>query len=83
MALRQQTEDGLTLARLAATAYRSTLQDCAVLWHVAAERCYGLTLREIARLTDEEADLVEPKVTELEEELCRLWPLWTDRAELR
>lgn len=75
-ALRQQTEDALTLARLAATAYGSTLRDCAEGWHVSAEWFYGLILEQIADLTDEEADLLEPKVTELEKALCRQWPVW-------
>jgi len=79
-ALRQQIEDALTLARLAAAAYRSTLRDCASSWHSAAERYYELILAEIAGLTDEEADLLEPEVTELEEELCRLWPVWMDQT---
>jgi len=59
VALRQQIEDALTLPRLAAAAYRSSVRRCAAWWHVAAERSYELILREIARLTGEESDHVE------------------------
>ncbi len=41
-----------------------------------------MILTGVANLSEEDADVLEAAVTNLEERLRRLWPLWSEELEL-
>ena len=71
LAIQQQTEEALNLVRLASEAHRNGLPSFEPLY-AECQRSHEVILAGICTLTDEEADLIEPKFTEFEQELDRL-----------
>jgi hypothetical protein len=69
--IHREAEEALRLARRATDAYRHGLSHRAACFRAAAEQLHTSILAAICHLTDEEADRIEPKVTELERELSR------------
>jgi 3-polyprenyl-4-hydroxybenzoate decarboxylase len=67
--VRQEIKSALELLGCAAKAYRQGQGKRAALLFAAAETSYFEMLVNISDLTEEEADLVEPDITELEVEL--------------
>ena len=78
--LQMQSASALALACAAESAFDAGTDEWAGILHATAERFYSDILTAIARLTDEEADELEPSVTRLESELFRRWPLWKGRS---
>jgi hypothetical protein len=70
--LRKQIAEAEALARTAAFDYETTNETRAAELQLAAERAWATILKAIVDLTEEEADLVEPILTELEEQLLSL-----------
>jgi hypothetical protein len=68
----------LSQAEAAECAYNEGQRQWALLFHRAAESSHHMILRAVADLTDEQADLLEPTITVLENQLRRLWPNWND-----
>lgn len=65
-------DEALWVAKYASTLKNDGLLYTAVVIHAAAEHFHELILAVVGHLTEQEADWVEPSVTELEEELARL-----------
>ncbi len=74
--VRKRIAEAETLATTAAFDYETGNEIRAAELQLAAERAWTTILKAIVDLTEEEADLVEPIFTELEEQLLRL-PLST------
>jgi hypothetical protein len=70
LAVQRKLEVALGLAKLATKSYQNGLHAYAGLLNAAAERSYRSILAAICELSDEEADLIEPMLTDLEAELC-------------
>ncbi len=70
--VRIQIAEAGALARTAASDYKTGKENRAAELQLAAERAWAKILKAIVDLTEEEADLVEPIFTELEEELLSL-----------
>ena len=64
--LRQLTNHALVLAAVASSAYGSGMNRWAGMLHAAAERSCCMVLTGIAKLTDDEADQLEPGVSRIE-----------------
>jgi hypothetical protein len=69
--VRRAAAQALWVAGYAASAYDDGLPYSATAIHAAAGHLLELILAVVSHLTEEEADWVEPSVTELEEELAR------------
>ncbi len=74
-AIRQEAVRAVVMANLAEEAYRTGSYSWATFLH-AAEQSHTLILSRIASLTDDGADLLEPVITSLEKQLCRVSQLW-------
>lgn len=72
LSVQQQAKDALSLARLAVKRYEEGSGLVAARLQAAAERSHSLILAAIRDLTDGDADLAEPTITDLEGELYRL-----------
>jgi hypothetical protein len=69
--IQRQIEEALLLVNVANKQHRAGLLDFEEIFG-EAEEFYAIILAAICRLTDEEADAIEPKFTELELELSAL-----------
>jgi hypothetical protein len=67
----RKIDEALTILRLAAQKHREGAADFEILYR-EAKNSYGVIVVAICTLTDQEADLIEPKFTEFEIELAAL-----------
>jgi hypothetical protein len=74
-----QVSDALALAKLAAKRYQEGAELVAGRLHAAAERSHLLILAAVCSLTEADADLIEPTITDLENQLYGL-AQWARRA---
>ena len=71
LTIQRRIEEALVLLRVATKRHRAGLPACEKMYR-AAEESYARILAAICRMTDEEADLIEPRFTEFEHEFDRL-----------
>ena len=69
----REAEHALALAICAVSAYECGDRVWAGLLRAAAERCHCVILAGISRLTEKDADSLEPAVTRLERQLVTMW----------
>jgi hypothetical protein len=72
-----------TLAEASEDAHRKGSQEWSVVLQDAADRSHRIILAGVCTLTEEEADVLQPSITDLEDTLDRLWWLRKERRHGR